>query len=162
MVCRARGARQPLFRRSQFHAGAALTARKALDASALARAARTSGRTVAATNKCLAQSNKPRTRGKATKKRESRLLRRCDPSSENETKEKKSSREARFRLRPDKHKKTSIMKFVSSDIYSEDYRKRRSAFLKELIASTSNVSVRAKEFRRWIDENSNCSDNEKV
>jgi hypothetical protein len=85
VVCRARGARQPLFRRSQFHAGAALTARKALDASALARAARTSGRTVAATNKCLAQSNKPRTRGKATKKRESRLLRRCDPSSENET-----------------------------------------------------------------------------
>ena len=103
-----------------------------------------------------------RTRGKATKKRESRLLRRCDPSSENETKEKKSSREARFRLRPDKHKKASIMKFVSSDIYSEDYRKRRSAFLKELIASTSNVSVRAKEFRRWIDENSHCSDNEKV
>ena len=44
------------------------------------------------------------------------------------------------------------MKFVSSDTYSEDYRKRRSAFLKELIASTSNVSVRAKEFRRWIDE----------
>ena len=79
------------------------------------------------------------------------------------SKEKKSSREARFRLRPDKHKKAaSIMKFVSSDIYSEDYRKRRSAFLKELIASTSNVSVRAKEFRRWIDENSNCSDNDKV
>ena len=44
------------------------------------------------------------------------------------------------------------MKFVSSDIYSEDYRKRRSAFLEELIASTSNVSVRAQEFRRWIDE----------
>ena len=54
------------------------------------------------------------------------------------------------------------MKFVSSDICPEDYRKRRTAFLKELIASTSNVSVRAKEFRRWIDENSNCSDNEKV
>jgi hypothetical protein len=77
-------------------------------------------------------------------------------------KEKKSSREARSRLRPNKHPKASIMKFVSSDTYSEDYRKRRSAFLKELIASTSNVSVRAKEFRRWIDENSNCSDNEKV
>ena len=45
MVCRARGARRPLFRRSQFHAGAALTARKALDASALAaRAARTNER----------------------------------------------------------------------------------------------------------------------
>ena len=78
------------------------------------------------------------------------------------SKEKKSSREARFRLRPDKHKKASILKFVSSDIYPEDYRKRRSAFLEELIASTSNVSVRAQEFRRWIDENSNCSDNEKV
>jgi hypothetical protein len=52
------------------------------------------------------------------------------------------------------------MKFASSDIYPEDYRKRRSAFLKELIASTSNVSVRAKEFRRWINEN--CSDNDKV
>jgi hypothetical protein len=36
----------------------------------------------------------------------------------------------------------------------QDYKKRRSAFLKHLIASTPNVSVRAKEFRRWIDENS--------
>ena len=55
------------------------------------------------------------------------------------------------------------MKFVSSDIYSEDHRKRRSAFLqRKLIASTSNVSVRAKEFRRWIDENSRCSDNDKA
>ena len=44
------------------------------------------------------------------------------------------------------------MKFVSSDIYPEDYRKRRSAFLKELIASTANVSVRAREFRQWTDE----------
>ena len=68
-------------------------------------------------------------------------------------KQKKSSQEARSRLRPNKHKEASIVKFVSSDTYSEDYRKRRSAFLKELIASTSNVSVRAKEFRRWIDEN---------
>ena len=76
--------------------------------------------------------------------------------------EKKLPQGARFRLRLDKHKKESIVKFVSSDTYSEDYRKRRSAFLKELIASTSNVSVRAQEFRRWIDENSNCSDNEKV
>jgi hypothetical protein len=40
----------------------------------------------------------------------------------------------------------------------EDYEKRRKAFLKELIASTPNVSVRAKEFRRWIDENSPYSD----
>jgi len=43
------------------------------------------------------------------------------------------------------------MKLVSSDICPEDYKKRRSAFLKELIASTPNASVRAKEFRRWID-----------
>ena len=57
-------------------------------------------------------------------------------------KEKKSSREARFRLRPDKHKKASIVKFVSSDIYSEDYRKRRSAFLKELIASLERQRAR--------------------
>jgi hypothetical protein len=36
------------------------------------------------------------------------------------------------------------------------------AFLKELIASTPNVSVRAKEFRRWIDENSPYSDNDEA
>ena len=54
------------------------------------------------------------------------------------------------------------MKFVSSDICPEDYRKRRTAFLKELIASTPNVSVRAREFRQWIDENSRCSDNDKA
>ena len=35
-----------------------------------------------------------------------------------------------------------------------DYKKRRSAFLDGLIASTPNVSLRAKEFRRWIAENS--------
>jgi hypothetical protein len=46
------------------------------------------------------------------------------------------------------------MKFVLPNTCLEDYKKRRSAFLKELIASTPNVSVRAKEFRRWIDENS--------
>ena len=57
-----------------------------------------------------------------------------------------------------KHKKASIMKFVSFDICPGDYRKRRTAFLKELIASTPNVSVRAKEFRRWIEENSPYSD----
>jgi hypothetical protein len=44
----------------------------------------------------------------------------------------------------------------------QDYRKRRSAFLEHLIASTPNVSVRAKKFRRWIDENSPNSDNEEV
>ena len=46
------------------------------------------------------------------------------------------------------------MKLVPSDIRLEDYKKRRSGFLEELIALTPNVSVRAKEFRRWIDENS--------
>jgi hypothetical protein len=63
VVCRARGARRPLFRRSQFHAGAALTARKALDASD----------SMAAMNKCSAQSNKSPTRVEATKKRRAPL-----------------------------------------------------------------------------------------
>src|SRR5262245_31446495 len=52
------------------------------------------------------------------------------------------------------------MKFALPDTCLEDYEKRRSMFLKELIASTPNVSVRAKEFRRWIDENSPYSDAE--
>jgi len=52
------------------------------------------------------------------------------------------------------------MKFVPPDTCLKEYKKRRSAFLKELIASTPNVSARAKEFRRWIDENSPYSDNE--
>jgi len=46
------------------------------------------------------------------------------------------------------------MKFVSPDTCLRDYKKRRSAFLDELIASTPNVSLRAKEFRRWIAQNS--------
>jgi hypothetical protein len=46
------------------------------------------------------------------------------------------------------------MKFARPDTCLEDYEKRRSAFLKELIASTPNASLRTKEFRRWIDENS--------
>ena len=50
------------------------------------------------------------------------------------------------------------MKFAPPDTCPEDYEKRRRAFLKELIASTPNVTVRAKEFRRWIDENSPYSD----
>jgi hypothetical protein len=54
------------------------------------------------------------------------------------------------------------MKFVPPDACLKDYRKRRSAFLKELIASTPNVSVRAKEFRRWIDENTPHSDHDEV
>ena len=58
-----------------------------------------------------------------------------------------------------KHKKALTMKFVPPDTCLKEYKKRRSAFLKELIASTPNVSARAKEFRRWIDENSPYSDN---
>jgi hypothetical protein len=54
------------------------------------------------------------------------------------------------------------MKFVPSDTSIKDYEKRRSAFLNELIASTPNVSLRAKEFRRWIDENSPYSDNDEA
>ena len=54
------------------------------------------------------------------------------------------------------------MKLVPRDAHLKDYKKRRSAFLNELIASTSNVSVRAKEFRRWIDENSPHSDNDEA
>jgi hypothetical protein len=41
------------------------------------------------------------------------------------------------------------MKFVSPDTRCNDYKKRRSAFLMELIALTPNVSLRAQEFRRW-------------
>ena len=54
------------------------------------------------------------------------------------------------------------MKLVPPDTRLKDYRKRRSAFLNELIASTPNVSVRAKEFRRWINENSPYSDNDEA
>jgi hypothetical protein len=61
-----------------------------------------------------------------------------------------------------KHKKALTMKFVPPDTCLKDYRKRRSSFLKELIASTLIVSVRAKEFRRWIDENSPHSDNDEA
>src|SRR5215510_10174138 len=50
------------------------------------------------------------------------------------------------------------MKFTPPDTCLEDYEKRRGAFLKDLIAFTPNVSVRAREFRRWIDENSPYSD----
>jgi hypothetical protein len=54
------------------------------------------------------------------------------------------------------------MKFVPPDTCLKDYKKRRSSFLNELIASTPNVSARAKEFRRWIDENSPHSDNDEA
>jgi len=46
------------------------------------------------------------------------------------------------------------MKFIPPDTCLRDYKKRRSAFLDELIASTPNVILRAKKFRRWIAENS--------
>ena len=52
------------------------------------------------------------------------------------------------------------MKFVPTDTSPEDYRRRRRTLLEELITSTPNVSVRAKEFRRWIEENSPHSDAE--
>jgi hypothetical protein len=52
------------------------------------------------------------------------------------------------------------MKFTPPDTCLEDYEERRGAFLKGLIAFTPNVSVRAKEFRRWIDENSPYRDEE--
>jgi hypothetical protein len=61
-----------------------------------------------------------------------------------------------------KHKKALTMTLVPPDTCLKDYKKRRSAFLEELIASTPNVSVRAKEFRRWIDENSPHSDNDEA
>jgi len=54
------------------------------------------------------------------------------------------------------------MKLVPPDTCLKDYKKRRSSFLEELIASTPNVSVRAKEFRRWIDENSPYSGNDET
>jgi len=54
------------------------------------------------------------------------------------------------------------MNFVPPDSCLQDYKKRRSALLQHLIASTSNVSLRAKEFRRWIDENSPKRDNDEA
>ena len=54
------------------------------------------------------------------------------------------------------------MKFVSPDTRCNDYKKRRSSFLIELIASTPNVSLRAQEFRRWIDKNSPYTDNDEA
>ena len=61
-----------------------------------------------------------------------------------------------------KHKKASTMKSIPPDSFLKDYKKRRSAFLEELIASTPNLSVRAKEFRRWIEENSPHSNNDEA
>ena len=61
-----------------------------------------------------------------------------------------------------KDKKASAMKFVPPDTSLKDYKTRRNAFLMELIASTPNVSARAKEFRRWMDENSPYRDNDEA
>jgi hypothetical protein len=98
VVCHALGPRRPLFRRSQSHAGAVLISRllrhppnatapriieKTWSGGRLSRATSRTGKSnaalpartgrtsakMAATNKCLAQNNKSRTRGKATKKR---------------------------------------------------------------------------------------------
>ena len=54
------------------------------------------------------------------------------------------------------------MKFAPPDTSLKDYKTRRSAFLEEVIALTPNVSTRAKEFRRWIDQNSPHGDNDEA
>jgi hypothetical protein len=58
--------------------------------------------------------------------------------------------------------KALTMKLVPPDTSLKDYKTRRSAFLTQLIASTPNVSARAKEFRRWMDENSPHRDNDEA
>jgi hypothetical protein len=91
--------------------------------------------TLAATNKSLAQSNKSGADGKATKQRKTEHI---------------------------EHWEGVGHELRSTWQLSSDYKKRRSAFLQHLIASTPNVSLRAKEFRRWIDENSPKSDNDEA
>ena len=121
---------------------------------------------MAAMNKCLAQSNKSPTGDKATKKYEFGVegiicpIRR-DPRKGTHPKGRLSIRE-RPSTASTEHKEPSTMKFVSPDTHCHDYKKRRSAFLKELISSTPNVSLRAQEFRRWIDKNSLYSGNDKA
>ena len=119
---------------------------------------------MAATNKCLAQNNKSSDRGKATKKGESRSPRRVSWPFHRKGiyPERQRLRLARPNTSSSKHKKAPTMKFVPPDTSLKDYKERRGSFLKELIASTPNVSVRAKEFRRWIDENSPYSDNDQA
>ena len=58
--------------------------------------------------------------------------------------------------------KALTMKFIPPDASLKDYKTRRSAFLAEVIALTPNVSTRAKEFRRWIDQNSPHGDNDEA
>ena len=54
------------------------------------------------------------------------------------------------------------MKLVPPDTSLKDYQTRRRVFLTKLLASTPNVSVRAKEFRRWMYENSRYRDNDEA
>jgi hypothetical protein len=61
-----------------------------------------------------------------------------------------------------KDMKALTMKSVPSDTSLKDYKTRRSAFLAEVIALTPNVTTRAKEFRRWINENSPHGDNDEA
>jgi hypothetical protein len=61
-----------------------------------------------------------------------------------------------------KDMKALTMKLVPPDTSLKDYKTRRSAFLTQLIASTPNVSARAKEFRRWMDENTPHRDNDEA
>jgi hypothetical protein len=75
-------------------------------------------------------------------------------------------RRKRLRTRPNpsskKDMKALTMKFVPPDTSLKDYKTRRNAFLAEVIALTPNVSTRAKEFRRWINENSPHGDNDEA
>jgi hypothetical protein len=122
---------------------------------------------LAPTNKFLAKSNKSDAGAKATKKHEARSRRHCDSASEIRPTERESiPKGLHFEASPNtsstKHKKASTMKSIPPESFLKDYKKRRSAFLEELIASTPNLSVRAKEFRRWIDENSPHNDNDEA
>ena len=115
-------------------------------------------------NKCLAQSNKSATGDTATKEYEfevEAIVIRPIPRNGNPAQGRLSIRE-KPSISSTEHKEASTMKFVSPDTHCNDYKKRRSALLKELIASTPNVSLRAQEFRRWIDENSPYSDNDEA
>jgi hypothetical protein len=112
-------------------------------------------------NKCLAQSNKSRTGDTATKEYEFEV----EAIVIRPIEETRATGTQRLRLGKDQapsteQKEASTMKLVSPDTHCYDYKKRRGAFLKELIASTPNVSLRAQELRRWIDKNSPYSAND--
>jgi hypothetical protein len=78
-------------------------------------------------------------------------IRRCDPSSETHGKEIIPTGTLSITARPKKGVDHEIrfVRHLSRGLQETPY-----CVLKELIASTPNVSLRAKEFRRWIDENS--------